>query len=729
MPGRRCTLVLCLTLLACPAAAQSPTEDGIRAVLQGDYQAAARVLRPLADDPAHSDPVAQFFLAILYDSGQGVKRDMGRACALFLRSSAASHPFSEQAAGIAAHMRELLGDGASMMCVAEERWRGGPPQSFTLGPDHRVVFADTSVRVFDGDREQYQLIRMPPGPGFLPIEYAPVDVTNPRALRRHFFHWFQWLPDTPANPSSWTLGWMLSEVVQDQWGIVASERNLAEVKGATPPSSYDLMKAVRLKVNASGQAEVAIGGMVPRTEVIPMQAGGDVPPTPLASSHSGNASGATPDQTAVAEGVAALARGDYQRAVALLEAIAKDRRSQNLAAQFFMAGLYETGRGVPMDDLRACALYQRAASGFEKPFGQEAEGLFRRFLERGPAFDQECQTLANVGFDSAFEGATFNLGPGHSVEWTLAAATVTHDGRTKRHDMPYFTLPDARFRSLEQTELATGKTRSVPRHFTEVFAWQREPNSEAWKLRWQIFEVVADDIVRIDTPEAVITVTDAAPPSWDTFDVRQHAVLRVDDEGNAEWAVLKGDRPETERIESDAERREIRAESMRRDAALKKVDWKRQSDVNRSPSGSYVDANGCGWLQVYGWSADRSEAIVARAASPQPEIFVQPGTFDLVRDSSSLSVSVFVYAQPQPQFDFCSDAKVVLPEELGPQTWRAVAGTMTIELSPPGVRARSPHLRRATITLTNLVLRNAAGQTVGLTGPVRLSALVGSVSG
>jgi hypothetical protein len=269
-------MVLFLTLLACPAAAQSTTEAGIRAALQGDYQAAGRILRPLADD-ARPDPVAQFFLGILYDTGQGVQRDMGRACALFLRSSAAPHPFSEQAAGIAAQMRELLGDGASMLCVAEERWRGGPPQSFTIGPDHRIVFADTSVRVFDGDREQSTSIRMPPGPGFLPIEYSPLDVTSPRALRRHFFHWFQWLPDTPANPSSWTLGWMLSEVVHEQWNIVASERNLAEVKGATPPSPDDLTNLVRLRVNASGQAEVTIGGMVPRTEVIPLQAAGDVP--------------------------------------------------------------------------------------------------------------------------------------------------------------------------------------------------------------------------------------------------------------------------------------------------------------------------------------------------------------------------------------------------------------------------------------------------------------------
>jgi len=591
------------------------------------------------------------------------------------------------------------------------------------------VFADTSVRVFDGDREQQTSIRLPPGPGFLPIAYSPLDVTSPAALRRHFFQWFQWLPDRPANPSSWTLGWMLSEVVRDQWLIVASERNLAEMKGATPPSSYDLAKVVRLQVNASGQAEVAIGGMVPRTETIAWKTAGEAVATPREGSNALDLRPPASGQIAVADGVAALARGDYQRAAEILGPVAAGRDPEAIAAQFFMAGLYETGRGVLMDDLRACALYARALGGLETPFGQQAEPLFRRFLARGREFDQECQTLANVGFDSAFQGAVFNLGAGHFVEWTLSAATVTYDGRTKRHDMPFFMLPGARFRPLHHTELATGPTRALPRHFTEVFAWQPGPDSASWKLRWQIFEIVADDIVRIDTPEAVITWDGAAPPSWDVFDVRQYAVLRVDDQGNAEWAVLKGDRPETERIESEAERREVREAARVRDEALKKVDWKRRDDVNRPPSGSYADADGCGWLQVYGWSADRTEAIVALASGPQPEALVQPGTFDLARDSASISVSVFVYPQPQRQFDFCSDARLVLPDELGPQTWRAVAGTMTIELSPPGVRARSPHLRRATITVMNLVLRNAAGQTVRVTGPVKLSALVGSVHG
>jgi hypothetical protein len=43
--NRPAGLLCALTLLATSAAAQSPTEDGIRATLSGDYQGAARILR------------------------------------------------------------------------------------------------------------------------------------------------------------------------------------------------------------------------------------------------------------------------------------------------------------------------------------------------------------------------------------------------------------------------------------------------------------------------------------------------------------------------------------------------------------------------------------------------------------------------------------------------------------------------------------------------------------
>ena len=263
-------LVWALTLAVNAVAAQATsTEAGIRAMLRGDYQDAARILRPLANDVAHPDPVAQFFLALVYDSNQ-VPGDNIRACSLLARAGRQSGPFAEQAAALAAAIRDELGPGADM-CVADEGWQGGPPQSLVLGPGHQVVFTDQSVSVTFGDKEERTDILLPPQAA-LKIVYTPLDVARPLAGRRDFIQWIGWLPENPANPSSWTQIWVLSEIVGDRWIQIAAETSKGEVKGPARPVSYDVSRWVRLRVNANGEAEYEIGaGPASRTVAVPWQ--------------------------------------------------------------------------------------------------------------------------------------------------------------------------------------------------------------------------------------------------------------------------------------------------------------------------------------------------------------------------------------------------------------------------------------------------------------------------
>ena len=161
---------------------------------------------------------------------------------------------------------------------------------------------------------------------------------------------------------------------------------------------------------------------------------------------------------------------------------------------------------------------------------------------------------------------------------------------------------------------------------------------------------------------------------------------------------------------------------------MSRVEWDRRLDVTRPPSLTYVDADGCGLLQVYGWTADRAEAIVVGVRLPEQGPPTPSAAFDLARDSASVAVEAHVYDAPQRRFDFCSDVRILPgPGAIQPEAWRAVAGTMTIDLSNPGIRARQPAARRATITLSNVVLRNAVGRTMRGPRTVKLTAIVGQM--
>jgi hypothetical protein len=56
-------VVIVAVLSPCAAGAQTTTADGVQAILRGDYLAAVRILRPLADEDApQPDPLAQYFM-------------------------------------------------------------------------------------------------------------------------------------------------------------------------------------------------------------------------------------------------------------------------------------------------------------------------------------------------------------------------------------------------------------------------------------------------------------------------------------------------------------------------------------------------------------------------------------------------------------------------------------------------------------------------------------------
>ena len=62
------------------------------------------------------------------------------------------------------------------------------------------------------------------------------------------------------------------------------------------------------------------------------------------------------------------------------------------------------------------------------------------------------------------------------------------------------------------------------------------------------------------------------------------------------------------------------------------------------------------------------------------------------------------------------------------ELWRAVAGTLMIDVSPRGVRARAPHLYQATVRIVNGVFVNASGRRVRQTAPIPLTGLVGALA-
>lgn len=390
-----------------------------------------------------------------------------------------------------------------------------------------------------------------------------------------------------------------------------------------------------------------------------------------------------------------------------------------------MAVLYENGLGVQRDPTRACALYLRR-SGEPGPFGHQAMTLLPAIQASMSAEERDlCMSLAVLGFDHRFEPVTFTLDVGHTIDFRLGnqivVATVAYDGGEKRIDVP-FAGAGTVFLPIQHTELASHPAR---RHFIEIPMWiPKAPGT--WAVMWQLFEVVRDGLVHITAAE-LESAAGARPPIRTSQELRRMAQVRLTDSGQVEWVVTTGPEPRRDLIESIAEQQEMKEDARRRREAEAAVDWTRKRDINRPPALAYGDADGCGSVFVYGWTADRMEALSVRADKTALALSTTPQTFDLTQHPGRLEIAAHVFASPQRGWQFCSDVRV-LPEP-AQEKWMATSGAVTIELSPPGIRVRHAFMYRATIRITGAEFMSPNGVRVKQTQPITLTAIVGWVSG
>jgi hypothetical protein len=271
----RCVLTFALAVSPVAAAAQTSTADGVHAYLRGDYETAAAILRGHAEHAPQPDPIAQFFLATLYDSGRGVPRNQMRACGLYLSAGATANPLMPQALDIAEAIREPWATAVrDLICApaTTHPWSEAQPASFSLGPGHSVRIDGSGMTIaYEGVERRTMGPYGGAGLVSLPVQYTPLDVSQPVVVRRHFIQFFTWHRNDASDTSTWSLGWMLVEVVGAEMFMITGDPRLTIVTVTEPPAAIDTARAVSVRVNASGEAEWVINDPAgPRGGVIPL---------------------------------------------------------------------------------------------------------------------------------------------------------------------------------------------------------------------------------------------------------------------------------------------------------------------------------------------------------------------------------------------------------------------------------------------------------------------------
>jgi hypothetical protein len=254
-------IALAFVLAPTIVAAQTTTSDGVQAFLHGDYEAAARILKPLAEGTSQPDPIAQFFLASLYDAGRGVARSPLHACSLYASAASPASPLMPQALDLVQTIGEswAAAPAEAAVCapVNTHPWGEASPALFTLGAGHWIRI-DTAATTIGFEGAEHRTAAWSGAGIWLPIQYTPVDVSSPVAMRRHFIHSFVWHRNGPTDLSTWSLGWVMQEVVGGEMFTIAGDARLITITSPQPPPAIDTSRLVEVRVNATGEAEWAI---------------------------------------------------------------------------------------------------------------------------------------------------------------------------------------------------------------------------------------------------------------------------------------------------------------------------------------------------------------------------------------------------------------------------------------------------------------------------------------
>jgi hypothetical protein len=275
VPGRIGASLIVVALLAPRAAGtQTATADGARALVRGDYETAVRLLDAPAGNASQPDPLAQFFLAMLYASGyEG--GDRTTACALYRSAAIAANPLANQSLALQRAFEQELGSLAPL-CAGRlsPDYRFLPSTSFTLGPDHSITMDRSGATVgYGGAVKHSPMTNGGAGLVFLPLRYIALDVSQPASMRRHFIEMFAWSQDRAADEQAWTLSWVVFEVVGvDVLPVAGTGTGSAmRIIAHDPPASLDLDTIVQVLVGASGEAEWIVPTTPPRRGVIPVR--------------------------------------------------------------------------------------------------------------------------------------------------------------------------------------------------------------------------------------------------------------------------------------------------------------------------------------------------------------------------------------------------------------------------------------------------------------------------